>query len=106
MRGPVFLLHPGAAQDIAGIWDYIVVDNPSAAGRVLDDILERLRNLASFPHQGVRRPDLTGRDLRFTVIRDYLVAYAPAENPIWILAVIHSRRSPRVMAAILRGREG
>ncbi len=31
--------------------------------------------------------------------------YAPDERPLSIVAVIHARRSPRVMAAILRGRE-
>jgi len=28
------------------------------------------------------------------------------KTPLWVVAVIHGRRSPRVMAAILRGREG
>jgi hypothetical protein len=43
--------------------------------------------------------------LRFIVVREYLIAYAPEEKPLWVLAVLHGRRSPRVMAAILRGRE-
>jgi len=38
-------------------------------------------------------------------VRDYLIAYAPDEDPVWVLAVIHGRRNPRVMAAILRGRD-
>jgi hypothetical protein len=36
---------------------------------------------------------------------DYLIAYAPDEKPLWVGAVIHGSRSPRVMSAILRGRE-
>jgi hypothetical protein len=43
--------------------------------------------------------------LRFVVVRDYLIAYAPDEKPLWVVAIMHGRRSPRVMAAILRGRE-
>jgi hypothetical protein len=43
--------------------------------------------------------------LRFWRVYDYLIAYAPAEKPLWVLAVMHGSRSPRVMAAILRGRE-
>jgi plasmid stabilization system protein ParE len=58
-----------------------------------------------FPHQGYRRPDLTSRLLRFTLVREYLIAYAPDEKPLWVVAVMHGRRSPRIMAAILRGRE-
>jgi hypothetical protein len=38
-------------------------------------------------------------------VRDYLIAYAPDEKPQWVVAVIHGSRNPRVMAAILRGRE-
>jgi hypothetical protein len=43
--------------------------------------------------------------LRFTNVRGYLIAYAPDKKPLWVVAVIHGKRSPRVMAAILRGRE-
>lgn len=58
-----------------------------------------------FPRQGHKRADLTSRPLRFLLVREYLIAYAPDEKPLWVVAVMHGRRSPRVMAAILRGRE-
>ena len=100
-----FVLHPLAAQDITDIWEYLAEQNPPAASRVREDILNAIRALVSFPHQGHRRPDLTSRPLRFTVVRDYLIAYAPDERPLLVVAVLHGRRSPRVMAAILRGRD-
>jgi hypothetical protein len=28
-------------------------------------------------------------------VREYLIAYAPKEKPIWVVAVMHGRRSPR-----------
>jgi len=34
-----------------------------------------------------------------------LIAFAPDEKPLWVAAIIHGSRSPRVMVAILRGRE-
>jgi plasmid stabilization system protein ParE len=79
-----FRLHPLAAQDITEIWEYIAVP---------------------FPNQGHKRPDLTSRPLRSILVREYLIAYAPEEKPLWVVAVMHGRRSPRVIAAILRGRE-
>ncbi|HXJ93899.1 MAG TPA: type II toxin-antitoxin system RelE/ParE family toxin [Terriglobia bacterium] len=100
-----FDLHPLAAQDITEIWEFIAEDNPLAARRVREDILTAIRRLVPFPHQGHRRPDLTSRPLRFILVRDYLIAYAPDEKPLWVVAVMHGRRSPRVLAAILRGRE-
>jgi toxin ParE1/3/4 len=100
-----FNLHPGAAQDITDIWEFIAEANPLAARRVREDILDAVRKLLAFPHQGHKRPDLTSRPLRFQTVRDYLVVYAPDEKPLVVIAVLHGRRSPRVIAAILRGRE-
>jgi toxin ParE1/3/4 len=99
-----FELHPGAANDITEIWEFIAKDNPAAVTRVREHILEAIRELAAFPKQGHRRLDLTSESLRFQVIRDYLIAYAPDEKPLVVVAVIHGRRSPRVIAATLRGR--
>jgi plasmid stabilization system protein ParE len=103
--GRGFDLHPLAAEDITDIWSYIADDSPRAARRVREEILTAIRALIPFPNVGHRRPDLTSRPLRFAVVREYLIAYAPDEKPLWVVAVMHGRRSPRVMAAILRGRE-
>lgn len=100
-----FALHPLATQDITDIWEFIAEDDPLAARRVREEILSTLRGLVSFPHQGHRRPDLTTRPLRFILVREYLIAYAPDEKPLWVVAVMHGRRDPRMMAVILRGRE-
>jgi plasmid stabilization system protein ParE len=100
-----FELHPGAAQDITEIWQFIAEGQPPVATRFREDILEAIRKLVIFPHQGHKRADLTARPLRFQTIRDFLIAYAPDEQPLLVIAVIHGRRSPRIMAAILRGRE-
>jgi plasmid stabilization system protein ParE len=103
MTGYVF--HPEARTDLDEIWDYIAEENPDAADRVIADILAGIRVLVPLPHQGHRRTDLTSRPLRFLLVRDYLIAYAPDEKPLWVIAVIHGSRNPRVMAAILRDRE-
>jgi toxin ParE1/3/4 len=100
-----FVFHPGALTDLTEIWEYIAADNPDAADRVLEEIREAIRALLPFPQSGHRRPDLTSRPIRFHPARDFLVAYTPDEIPLVVLAVLHGRRSPRVMAAILRERK-
>jgi len=100
-----YALHPEAFIDIDEIGTYIGEDSPEAAHRVVDEIYRAIQSLVPLPHRGHRRPDLTRRPLRFIRVRNYLVAYAPDEKPLWMMAVIHVHRSPRVMAAILRGRE-
>jgi len=97
--------HPEARFDLDEIWEYIAADNLDAADLVIADVFAALDALVPLPQQGHRRPDLTSRPLRFIRVHEYLIAYAPNEKPLWVVAVIHGRRSPRVMAAILRGRE-
>lgn len=101
-----YAFHPDASADLDEIWEYIAQSNVDAADRVLADIHSTLTLLTGSPRIGHRRPDLTTRPLRFHVARDeYLIAYAPAEKPLWVLAVFHGRRNPRLMAAILRERD-
>ncbi len=97
--------HPEARFDLDEIWEFIRADNLDAADRMIAEILSALRALVPFPHRGHRRPDLTSRPLRFISVREYLIAYAPDEKPLWVIAVMHGHRNPRAMAAILRGRE-
>ena len=105
IQGQGFELHPGAAQDITEIWEFIAQDNPDAAKRVREEILGTIRKLVAFPRQGHVRPDLTSRPLRFQTVREYLIAYAPDEKPLAVIGVLHGRRNPRIIAAALRGRE-
>ncbi len=100
-----YALHPEAYADLDDIRGYIAHDNPDAADRLITEIFDAIRSLLPFPGQGHNRPDLTSRPLRFILVREYLIAYAPEQKPLWVVAVMHGRRSPRVMAAILRGRE-
>jgi|ERR1700676_500957 plasmid stabilization system protein ParE len=99
-----FVLHPEEYTDLAEIWDYIAADSLDAADRTLEEICDAIKSLAAFPFIGHSRPDLTTRPLRFQALRDYVIVYAPDERPLAVIAVLHGRRSPRVIAAILRGR--
>ena len=83
----------------------MAADNLDAADRVIAEMRRALDNLAIFPQQGHRRPDLTSGPLRFMRVRDDLIAYAPDQKQLWVVAVMHRNRNPRVMAAILSARE-
>lgn len=100
-----FVLHPQALADLEEIWEIIAADNIESADRVLDEIREAMHSLASFPRMGHIRRDLTSRPLRFHPIRDFLIAYAPGEESVVVIAVLHGRRNPRVIAALLRERD-
>ena len=69
-------LHPEAFTDIDQ-------DSPEAAHRVVNEIYDAIQSVVPFPRLGHRRPDLTNRPVRFIRVRDYLIAYAPDEKPLW-----------------------
>jgi plasmid stabilization system protein ParE len=98
-------LHPEAYVDLREIAQYIADDSPDAAKRVVTEIFGAITALVPFPQQGHHPTDRTSRPLRFIRVYDYLIADAPDEKPLWVVAVFQGHRGPRVMAAILRGRE-
>lgn len=100
-----FFLHPEAYADIDEAWEYIAFDNVDAADRIREEIYDAIERLIPFPNQGRKRPDLTTRPLRFVPVRDYLIAYAPDEKPLLVIAVLHGRRNPLAIAAILEQRQ-
>ena len=101
---PGFVFHPEALNDLDEIWEYIATDNLDAADRMLEELYTSIQSLVKFPYQGHTRTDLTSRPLRFQTFRDYVIVYTPAENPLAVVAVLHGRRNPRIISAILRSR--
>ena len=73
--------------------------------RVCEDILDAIRKLVLFPHQGHKRPDLTSRPLRFQTVRNYIIAYTLDGKLLFVIAAVHGSRNLRVIAAILNGRK-
>ena len=99
-----YAFHPEALTDLDEIWEFLAKDNVDAADRIVAQVLAACENLSRLPHQGHARAELSSRPLRFFVVRDYLLAYAPDQRPIWVVAILHGKRNPRILAAILRDR--
>jgi antitoxin ParD1/3/4 len=99
-----YWLHPDAFADLNDIWEFIAQDSVDAADRVLDEIQKAINMLVRAPLAGHLRPDLSSRPMRFWLVHSYLIAYVP-EQPLLIIGVLHGRRNPRIMTAILYGRK-
>jgi plasmid stabilization system protein ParE len=99
-----YVFHPKALTDLEEIWEYIAEDSPEAADRVIGEIQKAIQGLVPFPHQGHWRPDLSSRPLRVQTVRDFLIVYAPDEKPLLVIAVLHGRRNPKIIAATLSSR--
>jgi toxin ParE1/3/4 len=100
-----FVFHPAALNDLNEIWEFIAADNIDAADRFIAEIRDSIVKLADFPNMGFRREELSSASLRFHPVRDFLIAYAPDETPLLILAILSARRNPRILAAALRHRQ-
>jgi plasmid stabilization system protein ParE len=99
-----YTLHPAVYDDIDEIAAYIAEETSvDAADRLINSVFDRIHALVppELRHQGHRRPDLTDRPLRFVLLHKYLIAYAPDEEPMQVIAVLHGRRNPRVLSALL-----
>jgi len=86
-------------------WEFVSADSADAADRLIAEILSRIRPLASFPNQGHRRPDSPHGQRALSACTTISSPMQCTKNRFASFAVIHGRRDPRVMAAILRSRE-
>ena len=80
-----------AEQDLEEIWSYVAeAASPTAADRLLDDIINRFNLLAVQPGMGRARPEF-GRGARsFPVEND--VVYYRQEGDVLIARILHGRR--------------
>jgi plasmid stabilization system protein ParE len=98
-------LHPEASLDIEEIWEYIARDSLDAADRVISEIEAAISNVTASPEIGHRRPDLTSRPFRFLRLYEYLIAYVTEEDRLFVIAVLHGRRNPKLLASLLDDRQ-
>lgn len=83
-------------RDLDGIRDYIVSDlqNPSAAERVVDRIMDDVDRLESHAEIGAPLSSIADieSDYRFLVTGSYLTFYRVRDNDIYVDRVLYGRR--------------
>lgn len=80
-----------ALQDINHAWNYIAMDNPAAADRMIERISKAVDGL--FSYQKLGRPGRVNKTRELVVIgTPYIVPYRIKQDTIEVLAVIHSSR--------------
>jgi toxin ParE1/3/4 len=82
---------PLAVADILDIWDHIAEDSLDQADRWVDKLDEKLRLLAIQPLVGRARHELAA-DLRSFPFGRYVIFYAPVDDGIDVVRVLHSAR--------------
>ncbi|MGC2111799.1 MAG: type II toxin-antitoxin system RelE/ParE family toxin [Candidatus Korobacteraceae bacterium] len=81
-----------AARQLAAAHEYVAIDSPKAAGRLLIRIVNAVNSLGSYPHAGREGRVSNTREL-VIVGTPYVVAYRiKSKNVIQILAILHGKR--------------
>jgi len=85
---------PIARDDIAEIYNYIALDNPNAALRVTDEIMDKIDTLAEFPERCPMVPDsvLAKRGYRMLIIENYIAFFKVFRADVLIYRVLHGKR--------------
>lgn len=90
-----------AQRDMDDIVDYIAVENPLTAERVLGRLQQQAQSLQLFAERGRRLPELASRkrrkrdkwaNWRELVVRPWRIVYAIEEDMVTVLGVVDGRR--------------
>ena len=87
-----YLLSPQAREDLLEIWQYIAIDNISAADQLYERFYQEFKRLGEYPELGMERSDLTKAPVRFWVTDGYLTVYRVRKSQVEIIRVLSSYR--------------
>jgi toxin ParE1/3/4 len=86
-----FRVLPEAIADILAIANYIKVDNPQAAAKLIEQFYMRFRSLDEMPGMGIQRPEISDR-VRSLPVGNYLILYHQEPHGVDIIRVVHGMR--------------
>jgi len=86
-----FRLSDQACSDLEDLWLYIAMDNPSAADRMIDEVISKFELLAVQPGMGRSREELA-EALRSFPVGNYVIFYRPMRDGIEIVRVLSGYR--------------
>jgi len=78
-----------AIEHLVNIYEYIALNSPTYAKRMVDKITQRSMQIADHPHSGRKVPEYDAEDVRELIENPYRIIYRIKQNQIDILAVIH-----------------
>ena len=85
-----------AQHDLKQIIEYIAIDSPDNASRILQKIKQKLSALYSMPTRGRIVPELKEQGIhtyRELIIAPWRVIYRISDTAVFVLSVIDSRRN-------------
>jgi addiction module RelE/StbE family toxin len=81
-----------AIEHLVNIYEYIALNSPTYADRMVDIITHRSEQIADQPLSGRKVPEYQTEDIRELIEKPYRIIYRIKANQIDVLAVIHGAR--------------
>ncbi len=81
-----------AVDHLVNIYEYIALNSPTYAKRMVDRITRRSSQIAGNPFSGRMVPEYQAEDIRGLIEKPYLIIYRVKKDQIDVLAVIHGAR--------------
>lgn len=91
-----------ALADLDRIADYISLDDPVAAKRLVRKVFKRVDHLERFPEMGSCPQELRGTEYRHLVITPLRIFYRVEGESVWLLYVMRSERLFRMNDLLAR----
>jgi addiction module RelE/StbE family toxin len=81
-----------AIEHLVNIYEYIALNSPTYANRMVDRITHRSEQIADQPLSGRKVPEYQTEDIRELIEKPYRIIYRIKANQIDVLAVVHGAR--------------
>ena len=78
-----------AINHLTNIYEYIALNSPTYARRMVDRITLRSEQISTQPLSGRKVPEYEAEDIRELIEKPYLIIYRVKQDQIDVLAVIH-----------------
>ncbi len=78
-----------AIKHLTNIYEYIAINTPTYARRMVDRITRRSEQISTQPLSGRKVPEYEAEDIRELVEKPYRIIYRVKQDQIDVLAVIH-----------------
>ncbi len=74
------ILSPKAVGDLEAIVRYIALNNPEAARKVGQNLLNKTKELSQFPFKGQQVPEFSSPGIRQVILKPYRLVYRVEED--------------------------
>lgn len=81
-----------ALRDLNEVAEYIALDDPSAASKMVQTVFDQVERLAIYPNSGKRPAELPRTPYREIVVPPCRIFYRTEEESVFILYVMRSER--------------